>query len=196
MVRPWRASAILLGRSRSSIVPWSAPAAGIWVTWALTATTGSPAERLMLEPARRWPEGRFAVVGPMYPKDIAWPANVDREIHLSPRGHPEFYGAQRFTLNVTREAMKLPGTPQRAAVRGRRLRRANRQRLVGRAGFLFEIGPRGADSSGSGRHAPVSCASARIPDGARWDKRRVRRILAEHTPRQRGATRELSEGST
>jgi spore maturation protein CgeB len=64
---------------------------------------------LLLEPARQWPHGRFAVVGPMYPKDLPWPANVHREIHLSPREHPEFYGSQRFTLNITREAMKDAG---------------------------------------------------------------------------------------
>jgi len=66
-------------------------------------------EALILEPARQWPPGRFTVVGPMYPKDVAWPKNVEREIHLSPREHPEFYGAQRFTLNVTRDAMKRAG---------------------------------------------------------------------------------------
>jgi spore maturation protein CgeB len=66
-------------------------------------------ESLMLEPARRWPEGRFAVVGPMYPEDMNWPKNVDREIHLSPREHPAFYAEQRFTLNVTRAAMKQAG---------------------------------------------------------------------------------------
>jgi spore maturation protein CgeB len=66
-------------------------------------------EELMLEPARRWKEGRFMVAGPMYPESISWPANVDREIHLSPREHPEFYGSQRFTLNVTRSAMKAAG---------------------------------------------------------------------------------------
>jgi spore maturation protein CgeB len=66
-------------------------------------------EALLLEPARRWPRGSFSVVGPMYPAEIAWPRNVDREIHLSPREHPHFYGAQRFTLNVTREAMKRAG---------------------------------------------------------------------------------------
>jgi spore maturation protein CgeB len=34
---------------------------------------------------------------------------VERAIHLSPREHPAFYGAQRFTLNITREAMKRAG---------------------------------------------------------------------------------------
>jgi spore maturation protein CgeB len=49
------------------------------------------------------------VAGPLYPEDIVWPANVDRTIHLSPREHAEFYGSQRFTLNVTRDAMKRAG---------------------------------------------------------------------------------------
>ena len=66
-------------------------------------------EALMLKPARQWPRGRFTVVGPMYPKTIVWPENVEREIHLSPRQHPEFYASQRFTLNVTRAAMKAAG---------------------------------------------------------------------------------------
>jgi spore maturation protein CgeB len=66
-------------------------------------------DSLMLEPARLWPEGRFAVAGPMYPQEIRWPRNVDLTIHLSPHEHPRFYGAQRFTLNITREAMKRAG---------------------------------------------------------------------------------------
>jgi spore maturation protein CgeB len=66
-------------------------------------------DSLMLEPARQWTEGRFAVVGPMYPEDIRWPHNVERKTHLSPREHPEFYGSQKFTLNITREAMKQAG---------------------------------------------------------------------------------------
>jgi spore maturation protein CgeB len=66
-------------------------------------------ERLLIQPARRWVDGRFAVVGPQYPASIRWPANIKREIHLSPREHAGFYGAQRFTLNITREAMKEAG---------------------------------------------------------------------------------------
>jgi spore maturation protein CgeB len=66
-------------------------------------------EELLLAPARAWRQGRFAVVGPMYPASLRWPENVDREIHLSPREHPAFYGSQRFTLNITREAMKAAG---------------------------------------------------------------------------------------
>lgn len=66
-------------------------------------------DRLLIEPARQWKNGRFAVVGPQYPDDLIWPENVDRTIHLSPREHAEFYGAQSFTLNVTRDAMKRAG---------------------------------------------------------------------------------------
>jgi spore maturation protein CgeB len=34
---------------------------------------------------------------------------VERTIHLSPREHPDFYAAQKFTLNITRDAMKRAG---------------------------------------------------------------------------------------
>lgn len=62
-------------------------------------------ERLLLEPARRWPEGWFFVGGPQYPEDIAWPENMVRAGHVSPAEHAAFYNAQRFTLNVTRRDM-------------------------------------------------------------------------------------------
>ena len=66
-------------------------------------------DRLLLEPARRAPERRFAVAGPLYPPDIAWPANVERIEHLAPPEHPGFYSASRFTLNVTRRDMIAAG---------------------------------------------------------------------------------------
>ncbi|WP_128255205.1 glycosyltransferase family protein [Falsirhodobacter deserti] len=66
-------------------------------------------EALLLEPARRLPEMRFVVAGPQYPDDIDWPSNVERIDHLPPAGHPDFYNAQRFTLNVTRAAMRRMG---------------------------------------------------------------------------------------
>jgi spore maturation protein CgeB len=66
-------------------------------------------DRLLLEPARRWPEGRFIVAGPQYPGAIAWAPNVEREIHISPAHHRTFYTAQRFTLNVTRADMVRAG---------------------------------------------------------------------------------------
>jgi Uncharacterized protein conserved in bacteria len=66
-------------------------------------------ERLLIEPARRLPHLRFVVAGPQYPVDIAWPQNVERIEHLPPAGHPSFYSAQRFTLNVTRADMIAAG---------------------------------------------------------------------------------------
>jgi spore maturation protein CgeB len=66
-------------------------------------------EALLLEPARSWTEGRFAVAGPMYPESIEWPANVDRIEHLAPPEHRRFYNAQKFTLNVTRADMVRAG---------------------------------------------------------------------------------------
>jgi spore maturation protein CgeB len=66
-------------------------------------------DRLLVEPANAWPEGRFVVAGSQYPDSIAWPANVERIAHVSPAEHPQFYAAQRFTLNVTRREMRARG---------------------------------------------------------------------------------------
>jgi spore maturation protein CgeB len=66
-------------------------------------------EALLLEPARRAPERRFVVAGPQYPKDIPWPANVERLEHVPPSDHGAFYGASRFTLNLTRADMRQAG---------------------------------------------------------------------------------------
>ncbi len=68
-----------------------------------------PLERMMLQAARRWPQGQFVVAGPQYPKTINWPANVERIEHLPPAGHREFYNRQSFTLNVTRQRMVRAG---------------------------------------------------------------------------------------
>ncbi len=68
-----------------------------------------PLDLLMIEPARRWGEGRFVVAGPMYPKNIKWPGNVERIIHVAPDRHCAFYNSQRFTLNVTRADMIRAG---------------------------------------------------------------------------------------
>ncbi len=66
-------------------------------------------ERLLIEPARRRPDLRFAVAGPQYPQGIDWPANVTRIEHLPPAEHAAFYCASRFTLNVTRADMIAAG---------------------------------------------------------------------------------------
>ncbi|MGI4878715.1 MAG: CgeB family protein [Janthinobacterium lividum] len=66
-------------------------------------------ERLLIEPARRLPFRRFVVAGSQYPDTIDWPANVERIEHLPPTGHPRFYAASRYTLNVTRADMIVAG---------------------------------------------------------------------------------------
>lgn len=65
--------------------------------------------RLLIEPARQWREGRFAVAGPLYPAAVHWPRNVERMEHLPPSRHSKFYGAQLFTLNLTRKDMVAAG---------------------------------------------------------------------------------------
>lgn len=63
----------------------------------------------LLEPARRWPQGRFVVAGAQFPADLGWPANVEHREHVAPTAHAAFFAAQRFTLNLTREAMRRAG---------------------------------------------------------------------------------------
>jgi spore maturation protein CgeB len=66
-------------------------------------------ERLLIEPARTWPEGRFVVAGPQYPDSIVWPDNVERIEHLPPDRHRDFYNALGFALNITRRDMLRAG---------------------------------------------------------------------------------------
>ena len=66
-------------------------------------------QKLLIEPARAWRRGRFAVAGPQYPEEIAWGKNVERIDHLAPPEHAGFYNAQRFALNVTRAEMVRTG---------------------------------------------------------------------------------------
>jgi spore maturation protein CgeB len=61
-------------------------------------------DRLLVEAARSWADGRFVIAGSCYP-DQAWPANVARIEHIPPKEHAAFYNSQRFTLNVTRKDM-------------------------------------------------------------------------------------------
>ena len=61
---------------------------------------------------------KFAVAGPQYPDSIDWPANVERIGHLPPAGHPEFYAASRFALNVTRADMVALGWSPPGVVTG------------------------------------------------------------------------------
>ena len=66
-------------------------------------------EELFCEPARRLPQSRFLLAGPMYPENLRWPANVRHIVHLEPKFHPPFYSSARFTLNITRSEMIVAG---------------------------------------------------------------------------------------
>ena len=66
-------------------------------------------ERMLVEPARRWAEGRFVVAGPQYPAGIDWPGNVTRLEHVPPGQHRTFYNGLRYALNVTRRDMIAAG---------------------------------------------------------------------------------------
>jgi spore maturation protein CgeB len=66
-------------------------------------------EELLIQPASRLPDMKFAVAGPQYPDHIHWPENVRRIEHLPPQEHRAFYNRQRFTLNVTRQNMIRAG---------------------------------------------------------------------------------------
>jgi nucleoside-diphosphate-sugar epimerase/spore maturation protein CgeB len=98
-----------------SVDPEAYPALGGPKRWDLSYLgTYSPdrqptLDRLLLEPARRLPQLSFAVAGPQYPPGIDWPPNVERIDHVPPAGHPAFYAASRYTLNVTRADMIAAG---------------------------------------------------------------------------------------
>jgi spore maturation protein CgeB len=66
-------------------------------------------ERLLIEPAHLWRQGRFVVAGPQYPNTIVWGRNIERLEHLAPEQHRAFYCQQRYTLNVTRADMIRAG---------------------------------------------------------------------------------------
>lgn len=142
-------------------------------------------ENLMLEPARRWPDGRFAVVGPMYPEGVRWPKNVFREIHLSPREHPAFYAEQRFTLNVTRAAMKQAGySPSVRLFEAGACAAPVISDWWDGLDSLFTIGREVLVSSGPEqtlRYLRNVSEERRLEIG--WAARA--RVLAEHTPEQR-----------
>jgi len=66
-------------------------------------------ENLFIAVARARPEATFVLGGSMYPAEMLWPSNVRISPHVVPADHAAFYRAGRFTLNVTRAAMKRCG---------------------------------------------------------------------------------------
>jgi spore maturation protein CgeB len=68
-----------------------------------------PLEKLMLDAARKWKEGKFIVAGPQYPETVQWPLNLKYLPHLPPSKHRGFYCSQRYTMNITRADMIKAG---------------------------------------------------------------------------------------
>jgi spore maturation protein CgeB len=66
-------------------------------------------EELMLSAARISGTSRMVVAGAQYPRDEVWPENIEAIEHVAPAKHAQFYGSQRFTLNLTRAEMKRAG---------------------------------------------------------------------------------------
>jgi spore maturation protein CgeB len=66
-------------------------------------------EALLIDVARAHPASRYVVAGPLYPPELAWPANVERLEHVAPAEHSRFYARQRWTLNLTRADMRRLG---------------------------------------------------------------------------------------
>ena len=93
------------------ICPCSGLAGGIWAISEPTATTGSLARPLACWSPRALARGTVCRGGAAVSRRrSSGPPTWSATIHLSPREHPAFYGSQRFTLNITREAMKRPAT--------------------------------------------------------------------------------------
>lgn len=66
-------------------------------------------EEFLVRTAEQLPEKKFIVAGPQYPRQIKWPRNVRRIVHLNPRWHARFYSSSRLTLNITRREMVISG---------------------------------------------------------------------------------------
>lgn len=66
-------------------------------------------ERLLIEPAVRCPERRFAIGGSQYPQDFPWRENIFYHSHVPPAEHAAFFCSARLNLNVTRAPMVRMG---------------------------------------------------------------------------------------
>lgn len=66
-------------------------------------------DELFFAPARSLPEQLFVVGGALYPENFRWESNVHFMGHVGPAEHGDFFQRSRFTLNLTRAAMRNYG---------------------------------------------------------------------------------------
>jgi spore maturation protein CgeB len=142
-------------------------------------------DALLLEPARREPALRLVAGGPRYPRSIAWPANVERIEHVPPAAHASFYGAQRFTLNVTRAEMRRAGWSP--SVRLFEAAACAVPVISDRWPGLDELFADGEEILVADGPDDVLRLLAEVDDAARRaiGERARRRVLAEHTAQRR-----------
>jgi spore maturation protein CgeB len=141
-------------------------------------------EELLLRVARRLPGERFAVAGPQYPAGIDWPANVERIEHVAPGDHARFYARQRFTLNVTRDAMRRAGWSP--SVRLFEAAACAVPVVSDRWPGLDELFLPGTEIAIADRADDV-VAALTSADAAAMGAAARARVLAEHTPEHRAA---------
>jgi spore maturation protein CgeB len=87
----------------------AAPRAEVSYLGTYAADRQSGVDALFLSVARARSSSQFMLGGSMYPTHIEWPANVEVIAHVVPAEHAAFYRSGRYTLNVTRAAMKRCG---------------------------------------------------------------------------------------
>lgn len=153
-------------------------------------------DALLVEPARQWTEALFVVAGPMYPKDIQWPRNVQRIDHLPPSRHCTFYNSQRFTLNVTRAEMVRAGySPSVRLFEAAACARPIISDYWDGLDSIFEIG-REILVAHSPREALRYMKELTPAEQARIGRAAMKKVLAQHTAAHRAAELEAYVGLT
>ena len=178
-------------RSTAPSIPTSTSPTGAATRWDLgylgtySADRQPALERLLIGPPARGPICASWWRARNIPADIAWPDNVERIEHLPPAEHARFLfrpslDAQRHPRRHGRGRLQ----PERASVRGRRLRAPPSFPTHGRAGGTFSAPA--ARWPWCAREADVLAMLDR-PERERLAiaKAARRRVLAEHTAAHR-----------
>jgi spore maturation protein CgeB len=153
-------------------------------------------DALLLDPARRLKQSEFVVAGPQYPPELTWPANVERLEHVPPPRHPQFYAAQRWTLNITPADTRAAGWSP--SVRLFEAAACGIPVISTRWDGLEELFADGQEIVIADKPADVVDALWDMPEPERRaiGERARRRVLAEHTAARRIDQLELLLAST